>query len=98
MCSPPCAPRRHARSPADPARDGPASSCRTRRDRRRRRRLPGARHPARAKPGIRSAGLHRARFRRPRAAGHAANGFETPGTAPKRRQREAAGPVVSEAG
>ncbi len=31
-CSPPCAPRRPARSPADPARSGP--SCRTRRDRR----------------------------------------------------------------
>ena len=59
---------------------------------------PAARHPARSKPGIRSVGLRRAQFRRPRAAGHRVRGVETDGTAARRLERAAAGPVVSEGG
>ena len=41
LCLPPCAIRRGALGPADPARSGPFPSCRTRRDGRHRRHLPG---------------------------------------------------------
>ncbi len=94
MCSPPCARRRPAPLPADPARSGPAPPAA--------RAATGATEavcPAPAsvtQPGIRP-GLPRP-IRRPRAAGHAANGFETPDTARRRLEPAAAGPLVSEAG